>query len=270
MKGRYILAQGQSDAQRLQLMADVTWSRSRDFLSSQGLSEGCHCLEVGCGMGHISEKLLEMVGKTGSVTGLDIDAESVQMAQTRLSQHPNVTFHQIDVEACDSFDLPKRYDFIYCRLLLVHLKDPLSLLKKLKPLLAPSGQLIVEDVETEFSCYPPNVAFSALCAAAKQLWRLREGYPNLVESLPRLYQQCQLSVCGLDAARHENYELSKKFYLLSLLSMKDAMLSEKVLTEKEFDTLHDSVSHFFDQPYTLAFKPKYFIVAGKSDTSSSQ
>ncbi len=265
MQGRYSIVQGHSDTYRLELLTELTWPRSKAFLSSQGLNEGSHCLEVGCGSGLISEKLSGLVGNSGSVTGIDIDPESVQIAQARLSQHSNAIFHTIDVEACDSLDLPRHYDIIYCRLLLIHLKDPLSLLKKLKPLLVPSGILIVEDIESEFSCYPCNLAFSTLTNAVKQLWRCRECYHDLVEALPRFYQQCQLSLCGLSASSDENCELVKRVYALSFLNMKAAMLSENLLTEKIFDDLYKSVTHFFDQPYTLVFSPKFIMIAGKND-----
>ncbi|WP_246143126.1 class I SAM-dependent methyltransferase [Macrococcus equipercicus] len=40
------------------------------LLQQAGISEGMHVLDVGCGHGEVTQVILELVGKSGSVTAL--------------------------------------------------------------------------------------------------------------------------------------------------------------------------------------------------------
>ncbi|WP_330924369.1 methyltransferase [Candidatus Sororendozoicomonas aggregata] len=264
MAGRYVIAQGDAGAKRLEKLAEATWPASYDFLVSQGIGAGQHCLEVGCAAGAVSERLLSVVGSAGSVTGLDIDPESVAIAQKRLSHHSNARFHAIDIETANAFDLPGQYDLIYCRFLLKHLKDPLALLQKLKPLLSPTGQLVAQDMAEDSSCYPDSVAFYTLVSALKQVFRSRECYSDLANVLPKLYNDCHLKVSRLHAVRLQPSNLTKEIFLQTLYDMKDAIVQEQVLSSNTFDVMHKSLTAFFNEPYTFYFIPTQIIIAGKA------
>ncbi|HYZ09197.1 MAG TPA: methyltransferase domain-containing protein [Pseudonocardiaceae bacterium] len=42
---------------------------------------GARCLDLGCGGGHVTVELAGLIGLTGSVVGVDIDAEIVDLAR---------------------------------------------------------------------------------------------------------------------------------------------------------------------------------------------
>ena len=197
------------------------------------------------------------------MTGIDIDPKSIQVATARLSQHSNANFQVLDIEAVNKFELPQLYDIIYCRLLLSHLKDPLALLQKLKPLLSPSGQLIVEDHDNDDSCYPKNLAFSTFASAWIQLGHQRQCcYNNLVDMLPLLYEKCQLNLKSVHVSKSNASELSNQVMAQSIFDLREAMIQEQILSESIFDALYAELLDFFSQPYTHVFLPTCIRMAG--------
>jgi SAM-dependent methyltransferase len=114
---------------------------SRSLLDELGLHAGWRCLEVGAGGGSLVEW---MVGRGAAVTAVDID--------TRFIEH--LASEAVDVRRLDirSDDLPPgEFDLVHARLLLEHLADRVSILRKLAAVLRPGGWIVIEDYE--FSCF---------------------------------------------------------------------------------------------------------------------
>ena len=59
--------------QRLDLMSKILDPWTRGYLTTVGVAEGWHCLELGGGNGSIAEWLAAKVGASGSVTAIDIN-----------------------------------------------------------------------------------------------------------------------------------------------------------------------------------------------------
>ena len=57
---------------RLEAQAAHVWPREAEVLERQGLRPDARVLEVGCGPGFVTERLLTLVPQ-GSVTGIDND-----------------------------------------------------------------------------------------------------------------------------------------------------------------------------------------------------
>jgi cyclopropane fatty-acyl-phospholipid synthase-like methyltransferase len=64
-------------------------ARILKWLKSFGLNKGDHVLEVGCGVGQLTQLTAEYV-RNGSVTGVDISAENIRLAGQRLAKFSNV------------------------------------------------------------------------------------------------------------------------------------------------------------------------------------
>ena len=62
-----------------------TWrtiANSAQYLAPH-LVDGCRVLDVGCGPGTITAEMADLVGSSGSVTGMDASAEVVELARPR-------------------------------------------------------------------------------------------------------------------------------------------------------------------------------------------
>jgi ubiquinone/menaquinone biosynthesis C-methylase UbiE len=89
--------------------------------------------------------LAEMVGCSGSVTGIDVDNAQVEQAAAwcRTGELTNVSLVE---GSAYSTGLPRdTFDVVYCRFLLLHLIDPISCLNEMRGVLKPGGILFVED-----------------------------------------------------------------------------------------------------------------------------
>jgi ubiquinone/menaquinone biosynthesis C-methylase UbiE len=103
-------------------------------------------LDVGCGPGDVSLVAAELVGATGSVLGVDTNATVLQLAQARAqaADLSNVSFLAGDIR-----DLPLDHDFdaIIGRLILMHLREPAALLRRLATYLCPGGLLAFQEYD---------------------------------------------------------------------------------------------------------------------------
>jgi SAM-dependent methyltransferase len=125
--------------QRLDLMAKILDPWTRGYLAALGVGPGWRCLELGGGIGSITEWLAERVGYSGSVTTVDITTPLLELIPA-----PNVTVRQVDVR---TGELPgSGYDLVTCRALLHQIAaDAPATLAKMAAALKPGGWLLVQE-----------------------------------------------------------------------------------------------------------------------------
>lgn len=128
-------------------------------------------LDLGCGVGDVSLLAAPLVGHDGSVTGIDLDERALDLARVRSQERG---FFQVKFErrAIEDLALDKPYDAVIGRHILIHMPDPIGVLKRAALLLRPGG--VAAFHEFDFSlielAYPPS-------AIREQLARL---YPRLL------------------------------------------------------------------------------------------
>ena len=142
----YVLARTASEYERLRAQA-VVWSPLTDrVLAKAGLGEGMTALDAGCGPGEVMRLMAKRVGPTGSATGVDIDAAvgAYGLVQMQNDGVDNVHFHAANL--LDGSAIPGApFDLVYCRFLLLHMDDPVEMLRRLAALTKPGGTLIAMD-----------------------------------------------------------------------------------------------------------------------------
>src|SRR5262249_11841301 len=120
----YVLATGPAAVRRLHALHDVYAPAGKRALLQAGLAPGMKVADFGCGVGVVCRMLADMVGPDGSVTGIDMDAAQLREAEELCTRcgFGNARF----VQASADFTKLTRnsFDLVYCRFLLLHLKDP--------------------------------------------------------------------------------------------------------------------------------------------------
>jgi SAM-dependent methyltransferase len=106
---------------------------------------GDRVLDVGCGPGFYVAELLERVGPTGSVTGVDASPQTLALARRRTRDHGNVELHQADAAALPVDDAT--FDAALSVQVLEYVADPAAALAELHRALRPGGRLVVWDVD---------------------------------------------------------------------------------------------------------------------------
>lgn len=115
---------------------------SADLLRIADLQPAERVLDVACGTGLIARLAAERVGPTGSVTGIDIAPDMIDVAKTV----PSPTGPPIEWREGDATDLPlpdDSYDVVLCQMGLMFMEDRAAALTEMRRALAPGGRLVI-------------------------------------------------------------------------------------------------------------------------------
>jgi ubiquinone/menaquinone biosynthesis C-methylase UbiE len=146
---------GHSDRERrrLALQGTILHPFIEHLFRRAGITTGMHVLDIGCGVGDLSLLAARLTGRTGSVTSLDIDSDALQTLRDRAAQEGlrNIVCVKGDIH---SLDLGRQFDAVVGRHILIHAKDPLSVLISCRELLHPRG--IAAFQEYDFQLVTPS------------------------------------------------------------------------------------------------------------------
>ena len=114
---------------------------------------GCRILDYGCCPGFVSMGLAEVVGETGHVYGVDLNAQFVADSARRAEGKPNVTFHQTN-----GYEVPLddgAVHRVFCKNVLEYVADPAQTLDEFKRVLAKDGRMLLIDSDWRFVLVEP-------------------------------------------------------------------------------------------------------------------
>jgi ubiquinone/menaquinone biosynthesis C-methylase UbiE len=156
---------GFTDRERERLMRQgaVFQEATAAVFRAAGIEPGMHVLDVGSGAGDVAMLAADLVGPTGSVLGLDRDADSVAWATRRVAEagYTNIRF-----QACEfsNFTNPFQFDALIGRFILMYLPDPAAVLLKLSAQLRSGGVIAFFEPDfTVLSVTLPDVPLVRRC-----------------------------------------------------------------------------------------------------------
>jgi len=115
---------------------------SGDLLRTADLALGERVLDVACGTGLIARLVAQQVGPTGSVTGVDIAPDMIDVARTIPSPADlDVEWQVGDATSLDLTD--HSYDVVLCQMGLMFMADRPAALAEMRRVLAPGGRLVI-------------------------------------------------------------------------------------------------------------------------------
>jgi SAM-dependent methyltransferase len=142
----YVLSRTAGEYDRLVIQARFYESFTDRVLAAAGLGAGMTALDAGCGPGEVMRVMGRRVGPTGRVTGVDIDPEvgAYGLARLRAEEPGDFQFHAANLLTGDPVP-GAPFDFVYCRFLLLHMDDPVAMVRRLAALTRPGGTLVMMD-----------------------------------------------------------------------------------------------------------------------------
>jgi len=166
----YVHTRDAEEYRRLRDQAVMWQGATEQLLDAVGLSAGMSALDVGSGPGAVMRLIANRVGPDGSVTGVEIDAKLGAQALADLLAEGGAKFAQIEADL-QQLDTVRGapFDFAYCRLLLMHMLDPVAALEKMASWTKPGGVIAAQ--EFDFG----SIAIEPLCTAMGEFNRLFEG-----------------------------------------------------------------------------------------------
>jgi SAM-dependent methyltransferase len=151
-------------------------------LDRLGLREGWRCVDVGAGGGDVTVALAEVVGRDGRVYAVDADPrarDEVAKAAAAGGQAQVVAITQ----AAEELLLPEPVDLAFCRFVLMHVHDPVLVLRRMGGAVRPKGWVVAQEPVT-----------SAGRVGGKPLSMPDARHPDIGALLPALVAEAGLEV----------------------------------------------------------------------------
>lgn len=173
MSSDYVLPSSEAEAERLERQAALYGGT--DFLRPFLLNHPGEVLEVGCGTGYFARAVAGAL--PGSrVVGLDLDEARLAYAQAR-NHCSNLSFARGDALA---LPFPSaHFDLVYCRFVLVHVKDPTQALQEMARVTRPGGRVVAYDMVHDGIWFSPEKpCFARVLRTALSIMRERGMEPS--------------------------------------------------------------------------------------------
>lgn len=155
----YPLGYSSHEEQRLSDQGAQLKEFTEDVLRRAGIRRDMHVLDIGSGVGDLSLLLARLVGPSGSVTGVEKAAASIETATRRAwdAGIRNVSFEEADLA---DFDTSRTFDAIVGRFVLSYVPDRSALLARLIRRLRPGGIVASMEIDmSQISQEPPSDLF---------------------------------------------------------------------------------------------------------------
>lgn len=210
------------------------WTEGKLVLG--GISSGMRVLDVGCGPGNVTMLLANLVGPSGKVVGLDIDARMIRMAQerTQKEQCTNVEFLCTDILGVAMPEV--HFDAIVGRRVLMYLPNVVDALRRLYDLTKPGGICIFQEHDSH--AVETMTELPLREKVRQSIWKTvaREGGDVSIGSrLCDHFQKAGFEVVNIEALGNVEAPTSSYPYASLLRMMRPRMLEKHVIQDNDFD-----------------------------------
>jgi SAM-dependent methyltransferase len=113
-------------------------------LERLGLGQGWRCADVGAGQGDVTVALAELVGRDGRVYAVDVDPTARDEVARSAAAHGQAQVVAV-TQAVEDLLLPETVDLVYCRFLLMHVRDPLRALRRMRGAARHGGWVLAQE-----------------------------------------------------------------------------------------------------------------------------
>jgi ubiquinone/menaquinone biosynthesis C-methylase UbiE len=205
------------------------------LLVKAGIRQGMRVLDVGCGVGDVTLQIARMVGPEGSVIGVDIDPDVLDVARERAvhCKLDNVIFEQGDIQ---NLPFAAEFDALVGRLILMHLDDPVSVMKSLVKHVKIGGVVTFQDCIATNSSSSPFVPLFADCARwVREALRISGRNPDIGHSLQQIFAESGLrSQVAMRIPTFSYQQLETVDFTVSTVnSVADLILENRIATYDE-------------------------------------
>jgi len=170
----YLCGVGKRGQSRLSIFNEANKDHINALLSRLDLHPGMCVLDVACGTGDITCQMAERYPDT-KIIGIDFSDEQIKIARENAANKKLLNVNFLVMSAYDIAQLSDQYKFdrIFIRWILGHLKEPQQVIESCKTLLKPHGMIVCEegDIQTHH------------CESANQIFLQRYGLfvTNIIE-----------------------------------------------------------------------------------------
>jgi ubiquinone/menaquinone biosynthesis C-methylase UbiE len=201
----YVHARNPREYQRLREQALMWEAATARVLERVGLAQGMRCLDVGAGPGAVMRLMADRVGPEGSVTGIEIDAALARETLAELRAAGGARFDLVNADLTVLETVPGApFDLVFCRLLLMHMREPVAVLEKMQAWTKPGGTLLTQEFDFgAIAVEPPCPAMGEFNRVFEGVFRRHGRNMRAGRQLPAQFEAAGLGAPdGTDAAVH--------------------------------------------------------------------
>ncbi len=266
VSNEYVLAVGEADRLRLEILNKMYNPLAQYFLIKNGLKSGMTVLEFGCGAGDMACWLAQRVGPQGKVVAVDSSPEQIAVCEEKAKGKSisNIDFHCLDVSNIET--LPVKFDLIYGRWVLFFQKNIDSILESLTNMLNQQGVLTYETAqhvgEGCFS-YPDEPVVAKWFQTSKEFFE-KNGF--CIDLGNQLYHKFLKSgLVGVDVlVSHPVMITSEEKSVLRLGTTSIKREALKLMTKAEYENYVQELKTF-EQSDSIAAFYRNVLVAGRKN-----
>ena len=262
---QYVLQTGSTAVERLKIVMDSYGPGTERLLDSLNSIDGKSVADVGCGTGLVSASFAKRVGATGKVVGIDSAPDTLAIAR-KMNDATNIKgieWHNGDAYATGLAD--NTYDVVYCRLLLLHLKEPARAVAEMRRIAKPGGLVICEDLATiNTQTYPIDSPIKTIQERIKNMAAKQGTDWDIGLALPSLFKS--LGLTDIKISTHQPGHLTgegKRLAEYTFLEAVPKMIAAGVLTEDAARQTGQEMREFTDRDDTVVFLPTMIQAIGK-------
>lgn len=198
-EGDYIIGATEAEIRRLGQQHAIWRETALAGWRRAGLMPGMTVLDIGCGPGHASFDLAQLVGPEGRVIAVDQSALFLDAVNSGADDRGLDNIEAVKSDLAN-LTLPEgSVDFIWSRWVLSFLANPAKVLDRLNAALKPGGVFIAHEYghyET-FGFYPADPVQDRFISAVKKSWRAFGGEPNIGKQLPEMASNLDWEIASL-------------------------------------------------------------------------
>jgi ubiquinone/menaquinone biosynthesis C-methylase UbiE len=261
----YILGSSGKEFKRLNLQSQIFEQESLQTLKLAGIKSGMRCADIGCGIGDMTFMMAKLVGKNGSVIGIDRNDAVIHVCKKR-AEKENVSNVKFFVGDIYDNELGKNsFDLVFSRFLFQHLEEPKRALKEMMKLAVAKGTIVAEENDQgTWLTYPPSSAFEKLRHAYVDLLKLSDCDEFIARKLYSLFMECGLNAdVGAYSVCIPMRGPFRRMGILVAESLKPRILKAKLMSEREFLQMKIELEAYAKRSNGLALYATTFRVWGK-------
>lgn len=261
----YLLGHSASEEERLRRQPGELAPDSRDLLERINIRPGDRAIDIGCGPHGILDLLSERVGEKGKVVGLERSESTVELARAFIAENK---LGNVDVVRGDakSTGLPRAsFDLVHARLVLVNVPEPQRVVKEMIALARPGGVVASHEADWgAFLCDPPSPAWDRLLEVFEAYSR-KNGIDLFIgRKTHQMFRAAGLTNIQTNPLIHAYPPGHNRRHIFCdfLENVKERILAEKLLTEREFVEGLLELKRHLDHPDTLVLSHLFVQIWG--------
>jgi ubiquinone/menaquinone biosynthesis C-methylase UbiE len=253
MTEKYCFTVSEDGQKSLNILEKGFNDQTKYFLNKHGLKPGLSVLDIGCGLGYMSQYLAEIVGKNGFVTAIDNSENQIKAAKARCPENLKSRINWVVADLYALEKLNKTFDMVYCRFVLHHVHKSRQALTQIAQVIKPGGIYIgIEGIVNYAYSYPEHSAWPQLNFPIE----VAEGEnrnSNIGKILPNLITQTGMKCIESFIFQPLLIEPNIRQLLLQneCIDNKEHLLNENHMTEKEWQKKYDDLKACIEDETTL-------------------